>query len=116
MDFGHAHNEYLQAALDLGLPGLIAFLAIYLVSFWMLAQTWGSSWHAAGPDIGQGPGLNWGSPLVVRCLVVGLGAGLFAHAAFGLFDAVALGAKPGILFWMLLGLIAALYQWQQKIA
>jgi hypothetical protein len=24
-------------------------------------------------------------------------------------DAVALGAKPGLLFWLLLGLIAALY-------
>jgi len=29
---------------------------------------------------------------------------------YGLTDAVALGAKPGILFWMLLGLIAALFE------
>ena len=28
---------------------------------------------------------------------------------YGLTDAVALGAKPGLLFWMLLGLIAGLY-------
>ena len=28
-DVGHAHNHLLQAALDLGLPGLIAYLAIW---------------------------------------------------------------------------------------
>jgi len=33
-----------------------------------------------------------------------------AHLVYGLTDAVALGAKPGLLFWMLLGLIAAPYE------
>ena len=42
-------------------------------------------------------------------MVLGLGGGLLAHAIYGLTDAVALGAKPGILFWMLLGLVAGLY-------
>jgi hypothetical protein len=41
--------------------------------------------------------------------VLGLGGGLFAHLIFGLFDAISLGAKPGIFFWMLLGLITGLY-------
>ena len=45
-----------------------------------------------------------------RPLVIGLGGGLLAHLVYGLTDAVALGAKPGLLFWMLLGLIAALYE------
>jgi len=39
-DFAHAHNEFLQAALDLGLPGLIAFLALYIGAFWMLFKIW----------------------------------------------------------------------------
>ena len=50
---------------------------------------------------------NWS--LVTRSLTLGLGGGLLAHLLYGLTDAVALGAKPGVLFWMLLGLIAGLY-------
>jgi hypothetical protein len=38
-----------------------------------------------------------------------------AHAIFGLTDAVILVAKPGILFWMLLGLIAGLYLELRKL-
>ncbi len=97
VDIGHAHNEFLQAALDLGIPGLIAFIAIYIIAFWMLADIWRKS-------VGQN------SILPYRAVVLGLGGGLLAHLLYGLTDAVALGAKPGLLFWMLLGLIAGLYE------
>ena len=40
MDIGHAHNEFLQAGLDLGIPGLVGFIGINLLIFWMLIQTW----------------------------------------------------------------------------
>jgi putative inorganic carbon (HCO3(-)) transporter len=102
IDFGHAHNEFLQAALDLGIPGLIAFLALYIGSFWMLADTWRTTRHLS-------PNTEY-RLMVTRFLVLGLGGGLLAHALYGLTDAVSLGAKPGILFWMLLGLITALHQ------
>jgi hypothetical protein len=46
-------------------------------------------------------------------LALGLGGGLLAHLLYGLTDAVALGAKPGVLFWMLLGLIAGLHRQAQ---
>ena len=121
-DIGHAHNEFLQAALDLGLPGLVGFVALYLVSFWMLAQTWRSVERVtAEGGITEGittPGIRGllSSPVGVKALVLGLGGGLLAHAIFGLTDAVALGAKPGILFWMLLGLVACLYQQQRQLS
>jgi len=108
VDIGHAHNEFLQAALDLGIPGLIAFVAIYIIAFWMLADIWKATRH---------PQLNtdyWslftGHSSLTRSLALGLGGGLLAHMLYGLTDAVALGAKPGVLFWMLLGLIAGLYE------
>ena len=104
VDFGHAHNEFLQAGLDLGIPGLIAFLALYLGAFWML---W-SVWKNLAPD-------TWHlthflkTTALAKAVVLGLGGSLFAHILYGLTDAVALGAKPGFLFWLLLGLIAGLH-------
>lgn len=95
-DLGHAHNEILQAGLDLGLPGLLAFVGLNLVSFWMLFQLFLQSNTAS-------------SDLSLKLITLGLGGGLFAHFIFGIFDAVSLGAKPGILFWILLGLICGLY-------
>jgi len=97
-DIGHAHNEFLQAALDLGIPGLIAYVSINLSAFAMLI----SAWRRRGA-------LPFSEPLS-RALIVGLAGGLAAHAIYGLIDAVALGAKPGVLWWMLLGLIASLYR------
>lgn len=36
-------------------------------------------------------------------------AGLLAHQVFGLTDAFMLGAKPGIVMWILMGLITGMY-------
>jgi len=93
VDLGHAHNEFLQAALDLGIPGLTAFLALQGMAVVLAYKTFRST----AP--------NW-----MRWTAAGALAGLVAHGVYGLTDAVALGAKPGILFWMLLGLIAVLFE------
>ena len=89
-DIAHAHNIFLQTALDLGLPGLIAYLALLglaLVVCWRWAQ--------------------WGDRLY-RATALGLAAVLVGFHAYGLTDAVALGSKPGVVFWMALGLVAVL--------
>jgi putative inorganic carbon (HCO3(-)) transporter len=88
-DIGHAHSMFLQTALDLGLPGLVVYLAILLVA----AAT---GWRVARRDEG------------FRSISLGLLAGLAAFHIFGLADAVALGAKPAIVFWFALGLLAAM--------
>ena len=46
-------------------------------------------------------------PATVRWLMAGVPVGLAAHGVFGLTDAVALRAKPGIFLWLLLALTAA---------
>lgn len=101
-DIAHAHNEFLQAALDLGVPGLIAFVALYFGTFGMLSSIWNDT---TGTESEEG----FLDATTVRMVVLGFGGGLLAHIIYGLTDAVALGAKPGILFWMLLGLVAGLY-------
>jgi O-antigen ligase len=101
-DIPHAHNEYLQAALDLGLPGLIALMSIYFGAFWMLVRAL---------RCGRGPHLALGSlRLGVGTIALGAAGGLLAHASYGLTDAVALGAKPGVIFWFLLALVAAIHR------
>jgi putative inorganic carbon (hco3(-)) transporter len=91
-DIAHAHNHLLQTGLDLGIPGLIAYAAVWLVTGAMLWQTWRQS------------RLLWS-----RTLVIGFAGSLLGYFVYGLTDAVALGAKPGFLFWILLGLVAALH-------
>jgi putative inorganic carbon (HCO3(-)) transporter len=89
-DVAHAHNIFLQTALDLGLPGLIAYLAL-------LGIAGVTCWRCA----------RHGGPLV-RNTALGLAAGLVGLHVYGLADALALGSKPGVAFWFALGLIAAL--------
>ena len=88
-DLGHAHNIFLQTALDTGLPGLVAYLAVLFVAAAV-------GWRVARRD----PGF--------RAVSLGLLAGLVALHVFGLADALVLGAKPAIVFWFALGLLAAM--------
>ncbi|MBN1886780.1 MAG: O-antigen ligase family protein [Thermoflexales bacterium] len=86
----HAHNLYLQTALDLGLPGLAAFL-------WLLAACGLAGWR----------NYRAGRERDYRVLLLGLAAGIASHGVHGLFDVVALGAKPGAAMWAMLGMLAA---------
>lgn len=95
VDFGHAHNMWLQAALDLGLPGLVFYTTLWLNLGVMVAQVLRAARH---------PGL--------RALAVGLAGAVAGGLAFGLLDAVALGARPGFLWWWLLALAAL--AWMQR--
>jgi putative inorganic carbon (HCO3(-)) transporter len=97
-EINHAHNEYLQVAFELGVPGLIGFLALYISAFGMLRRIW----QRVTPAAKMGP-------IAIRALVLGLTGGLLGHMMFGLTDAVILSSKPSFLFWMLLGLIAGLF-------
>jgi putative inorganic carbon (HCO3(-)) transporter len=89
----HAHNEFLDVAVDLGVPGLIAWQALYIVTLWML-------WHAyrRSPD-----GLS-------KALALGSGGALIAHLVHGMVSVAVLVAKPNIVFWIIVGLSAALYR------
>jgi putative inorganic carbon (HCO3(-)) transporter len=87
----HAHSAFLQVAVDLGLPGLVAYLAI-LVGFgmaWLYAYR-----HLAAQSS--------------RALIVGLLCSMVAYHVYGLADCITLGAKPGIVIWAMWGLMAAL--------
>jgi putative inorganic carbon (HCO3(-)) transporter len=90
-DIAHAHNIFLQVGLDAGIPGLISYISMLIIAF-------STGWRAAKADA------------VVRSLAIGLLAALIALHVYGMADTLALGSKPGLIFWMALGLLGAMYR------
>lgn len=90
-DIGHAHNHLLNAGVDVGIPGLVAYVALWL-------GAWAMCW-----EVGQQATLP-----AYRPLALGLAAGLVAHFVWGMLDANALGSKAGLPFWLVLASIASL--------
>jgi putative inorganic carbon (HCO3(-)) transporter len=109
-DIGHAHNQFLQAALDLGLPGLVGYLAVWMAAALMLRR-WtvdGGRWTARNHSslvTRHSP-----SPSTVHrppSIVIGLASALLASFVHGLADAVVMVSKPGVLFWAMLAILVA---------
>ncbi len=80
----HAHNLFLQVALDSGLLGLIAFIWLLLAFWWTSAQAYRSTADADS-----------------RSLLVGAAAGVVAMVGAGLVDSL-WTAKPAVILWLLL--------------
>lgn len=85
----HAHNIFLQTALDLGVAGVLAYAALIGVLVYRADRV-----------------ARLGAAVAAR---VATGAGLVVIAVhvFGLGDAVALGARIGVFQWLAAGLILA---------
>ena len=96
-DIAHAHNHLLQAGLDLGLPGMISYLALWLLSSVLL-------WATLRSLVRRG-----GDHHPYYALATGLAGSLLAGWVFGLFDTVALGSRPGFMWWLLLGMTVAVH-------
>lgn len=92
-DVPHAHNLFLQIGADLGLPGLVAWLALLILS---IASAW------AIYSAGKREGNRWAA---------GLGAGLLcsqlALVVHGLLDAATWGTRPAVLVWVVWAVAAA---------
>ena len=93
-DFGHAHNGFLQAALDLGLPGLIAYTALWAQSARMVMA---SLRQVQDRDT------------VIFWTAIGFLGCLVSSFVFNWTDTIALGAKGSLPWWALLGLITSLF-------
>ena len=88
----HAHNGLLQTAVDVGLPGLIAYVAVWTALILMLTRVWKAT-----------------SDAFCRCVAQGLIAGVIAQVVFQVADLIPLGAKIGGLWWVVLGLAAGAF-------
>ncbi|MDO8670462.1 MAG: O-antigen ligase family protein [Dehalococcoidia bacterium] len=89
----HAHNIFLQTAVDLGLGGLLGFLGLWVCTAyagWQAYRSVGSSDRRS-----------------LQAALIGLMAGMLSYLIFGLTDAITLGAKPSVLLWLMIGLVIA---------
>lgn len=91
-DIGHVHNQFLQAGLDVGVPGLIAF-----ISLWGGATLLGMRvlWHHR--------------TAMVHPLTLGVLAGWVGHFLWATIEVHALGSKGGWFWWWSLALLVAFY-------
>ncbi len=92
----HAHNLYLQVAVDIGIPGFVAF--------WMLLGAWGGMMWETLKKTDPGSGAHRFRPLAL-----GLVGGMLAHLLYSVTDTIALGEKAGVIFWAVLGMSTAVW-------
>lgn len=94
VEIRHAHNLFLQVGVDLGLPGLVAFVALLTLAFVQLIRAFHSARKNGHPDL--------------AALALGLAAAFVALLIHGQVDVVIWDAKSSILLWVFLALVAAL--------
>lgn len=87
----HAHNEFLQMAADLGIPGFALFITWYGIAFYTLVRAFRRGKNN------------------LKVLVVAVAGGLLAHIFFSLGDAVALWDRLSFLLWWLFALASAVF-------
>ncbi|MEX1020645.1 MAG: O-antigen ligase family protein [Litorilinea sp.] len=105
---GHAHNFWLQIAMDFGVPGLLAVLTLYALAVISLIRAWRAT-RSSGI-------LPFADPDLERALVRGLIGCLTAQTVYSLTDSISMGATANLLFWYLFALILALgYQAQKSL-
>jgi putative inorganic carbon (HCO3(-)) transporter len=120
-DLGHAHNTWLQVALDLGLPGLVGYVAVWMVTIGMLLQVVqvthpkpqrGTSDEERRTDVDHWSFVLRPPSPFLRPLALGILGAFAGSFGYGFTDTVALGARPGFLWWLLLAL--AVLVWMQS--
>jgi len=94
-DVPHAHNLFLQVAVDLGIPGFVAFVASITVSMVM-------AWQAFHIFKSKGERDR-------QSLALGLLCSFLVMMVHGLVDCVTWGSKPAIIPWIMMGLTVTLY-------
>lgn len=85
----HTHNEVLQMATDMGIPGAVIFITIHIAAVYMAFQVW-----------------RYGDEYA-KAVSISAVTGLLAHAVFGVGDAITFWDRFAFLFWVIVGLLRA---------
>jgi putative inorganic carbon (HCO3(-)) transporter len=87
----HAHNVFIQTAVDLGVPGLLGLLALLGAFAYTVEHA-----YRASPSRNQ------------RALLIGISGAVAAWLGYGLLDSITLGHKPAAALWVMLGVAASM--------
>lgn len=98
-DMSHVHNIVLQVGVDLGVPGMIAFVSLLTMIGWLL-------WRLVQRSHRPSPLHTWS---------LGLLSAFVAYLIYSMLDAITLGARPSIMVWFLFGLALGAGEWGQTI-
>ena len=98
-DMSHVHNIVLQLGVDLGVPGMIAFVSLLVMIGWLLCRLVQRS-HRPSP---------------LHTWSLGLLSAFVAYLLYSMLDAITLGARPSIMVWFLFGLALGAGVWGQTI-
>jgi O-antigen ligase len=89
-NFYHAHNIYLQAGAEMGLPGLLAHLALYGILLYLLAR------RALDREAGA-----------MQVLALALLGSLVVFLTHGFFEVITYATRAAVVVWGLFGLMVA---------
>lgn len=95
------HNVYLQAGVDLGLPGLIAYLALLGLVVWI-------GWQAVRR-------FRETESLGLCAVAVGGLSGMMALLVHGLVDNTMWNTRAAFLPWLVIGVLAALHRYAHEM-
>jgi O-antigen ligase len=90
IDVKHIHNVYLQTGAELGLPGLVIYLALYMILFYVLLRQ----------VLKRRSGYYYG-------LALGLLGSLIVFLTHGFFEVITYAPRAAIIVWALFGLMVA---------
>jgi len=93
-EVAHVHNLYLQAGIEHGIVGLVAFLA-FIILLWVMGIQ----------AIRSSRGQPW------EALAIGLLAGLAAYCTHGMLDAIWHTPRSSPIIWACWGLLASVWCW-----
>lgn len=90
----HAHNKILHLAVEMGVLAAAAYVALLILTGYMIVAGFKSA------------KTGW-----LKMAFLGLGAGQLAHALFEITDVIPFGSKVGVIPWLSLALLSAMYNY-----
>lgn len=96
-DLSHPHNIFLHVWVSVGIFGLLAFVAVLVLFFWLFVRILK---HLSVANVENSEQLRW--------MTVGVGAGMLAAVVQGMIDSAFLEQDLAFCFWMLVTMLLLL--------
>lgn len=93
----HPHDIFLQIWASIGIFGLLAFVAIVVLFYWLFARIFKAVRHSERPEVAS---LEW--------IILGIGGAMLAALCQGLVDSSFLEQDLAFCFWMLVLILLTL--------